>query len=78
MAKKRNGNRETESSPLVEQEPRPSRETPVLKGTLILTLCPDISLTQVLCSFPRLVGVGIIDESFLRKLKKTKQYNGLQ
>ncbi len=32
MAKKRSGNRETESSPLVEQEPRPSRETPVLKG----------------------------------------------
>ncbi len=64
MAKKRSGNRETESSPLVEQEPRPSRETPVLKGnvTLILTLCPDINLTQVLCSFPRLLGVGIIDE----------------
>ncbi|RXN17628.1 transmembrane 41B [Labeo rohita] len=32
MAKKRGGNRETESSPLVEQEPRPSKETPVLKG----------------------------------------------
>ncbi|XP_073692945.1 transmembrane protein 41B [Garra rufa] len=32
MAKKRAGNRETESSPLVEQDPRPSKETPVLKG----------------------------------------------
>ncbi|XP_051757578.1 transmembrane protein 41B isoform X2 [Ctenopharyngodon idella] len=32
MAKKRGGNRETESSPLVEQEPRPSNETPVHKG----------------------------------------------
>lgn len=32
MAKKRSGNRETESSALVEQEPRPSEETPVLKG----------------------------------------------
>ncbi|KAK2914301.1 hypothetical protein QQF64_029688 [Cirrhinus molitorella] len=32
MAKKRAGNRETESSPLVEQEPRPSKESPVLKG----------------------------------------------
>ncbi|NP_001073456.1 transmembrane protein 41B isoform X1 [Danio rerio] len=32
MAKKRAGNRETESSPLVEQEPRPSKETPVPKG----------------------------------------------
>lgn len=33
MAKKRAGNRETESSLLVEQEPRPSKETPVPKGT---------------------------------------------
>ncbi|XP_059372915.1 transmembrane protein 41B [Carassius carassius] len=32
MAKKRSGNRETESSPLVEPEPRPSKQTPVLKG----------------------------------------------
>lgn len=32
MAKKRSGNRETESSALVEQEPRPSEEAPVLKG----------------------------------------------
>ncbi|XP_016349635.1 transmembrane protein 41B-like [Sinocyclocheilus anshuiensis] len=34
MAKKRSGNRETESSPLVEQEPRPrpSEQPPVLKG----------------------------------------------
>uniref|UniRef100_A0A672LWV3 Transmembrane protein 41B-like n=1 Tax=Sinocyclocheilus grahami TaxID=75366 RepID=A0A672LWV3_SINGR len=34
MAKKRSANRETESSPLLEQEPRPrpSTQTPVLKG----------------------------------------------
>uniref|UniRef100_A0A8C2D2U3 Transmembrane protein 41B n=1 Tax=Cyprinus carpio TaxID=7962 RepID=A0A8C2D2U3_CYPCA len=32
MAKKRSGNRETESSPLVEQEPRPSKQTPLVKG----------------------------------------------
>ncbi|XP_059393639.1 transmembrane protein 41B-like [Carassius carassius] len=32
MVKKRSGNRETESSPLVEPEPRPSEQTPVLKG----------------------------------------------
>uniref|UniRef100_A0A8C1NSX2 Transmembrane protein 41B n=1 Tax=Cyprinus carpio TaxID=7962 RepID=A0A8C1NSX2_CYPCA len=32
MAKKRSGNRETESSPLVEQETRPSKQTPLVKG----------------------------------------------
>ncbi|KTF93115.1 hypothetical protein cypCar_00044702 [Cyprinus carpio] len=32
MAKKRSGNRETESSPLVEQDPRPSKQTPLVKG----------------------------------------------
>ncbi|KAI7813935.1 transmembrane protein 41B [Triplophysa rosa] len=33
MTKKRSGNRETEASPLVGEEPRPSKESQTLKGT---------------------------------------------
>jgi len=58
MAKKR-ANRETENSPLVEPESRPSNETPDPKGKFGLDVL--ISISHSYCvNVPRLFRVGIV------------------